>query len=80
MKLADANEDEDAHIFLHIPWQVPISKLFDFYKGRWVSTHKQSASCSLSEELELIELLDLDAPREEDMDLEINPTLDSMFV
>jgi hypothetical protein len=79
-KLADADEDEDAHMFSCIPWQVSISELFDFNKGHWVSTHERSASRSLNEELELYELLDLDAPGEEDVDLEIDPTLDSVFV
>ena len=41
--------------------------------------HKRSASRSLDEELELYELLDMDAPREEDVDLEIDHTLDSVL-
>ena len=40
----------------------------------------QSASCSLDEELELYELLDMDAAGDEDVDLEIDPTLDSVLV
>jgi hypothetical protein len=80
-KLADADQDEeDAQTFSCVPWQVSISKLFDFTKAHWVSKHERSASRSLNEELELYELLDLDAPGEEDVDLEIDPTLDSVFV
>ena len=80
-KLADADQDEeDAQTFSCVPWQVSIAKLFDFTKAHWVSKHERSASRSLNEELELYELLDLDAPGEEDVDLEIDPTLDSVFV
>jgi len=39
-----------------------IAKLFNFTNKSWIPSHERSASRSLDEELELYELLDLDAP------------------
>ena len=57
----------------------PISELFNFKKNHWVSLHEQSASCSLDEELEFYELLNLDAPGGEDVNLDVDSTLDSVL-
>ena len=45
----------------------PIHKLFDFTQKHWVDTFSKSAVRSFDEELELYELLDLDAAGEDDI-------------
>ena len=45
----------------------PIHKLFDFTQKHWVDTFSKSAMRSFDEELELYELLDLDAAGEDDI-------------
>jgi hypothetical protein len=45
----------------------PIHKLFDFTRKHWVDTFSKSAMRSFDEELELYELLDLDAAGEDDI-------------
>jgi hypothetical protein len=47
-------------------WPQPIHKLFDFTRKHWVDTFSKSAMRSFDEELELYELLDLDAAGEDD--------------
>jgi hypothetical protein len=49
---------------LHMPSviSIEIAKLFNFTNKSWIPSHERSASRSLDEELELYELLDLDAP------------------
>jgi hypothetical protein len=44
-----------------------------------VSLHERSASRSLDEELEFYELLNLDAPGDEDVNLDVDSTLDSVL-
>jgi hypothetical protein len=53
--------------------------LFDFTKKSWIPLHELTASRSLDEELELYELLDLDAPGEEGINVEIDHTLESVL-
>jgi hypothetical protein len=77
-RLAEGDEDKgDVQMPSHI--SIEICKLFDFNKSHWVSMHERSASRSLDEELELYELLDMDAPGEEDVNLEVDNTLDSVL-
>jgi hypothetical protein len=57
---------------------IEIAKLFNFMNKSWIPSHERSASRSLDEELELYELLDLDAPGE-DINIEIDHTLDSIL-
>ena len=45
----------------------PIHKLFNFTQKHWVDTFSKSAMQSFEEELELYELLDLDAGGEDDI-------------
>jgi hypothetical protein len=56
-----------------------ISELFDFKKNHWVSLHEQSASHSLDKELEFYELLNLNAPGDEGVNLDVDSSLDSML-
>jgi hypothetical protein len=58
---------------------IKISELFNFTNKSWIPAQERSASRSLDEELELYELLDLDAPGEEGIDIEIDHTLDSVL-
>ena len=76
-RLSNGDEDEQGAFSSS---QLPISRLFDFSAVHWVSKHGRSASRSLNEELELYELLDMDAAGEEDVDLEIDPVLDSVLM
>jgi len=80
VRLAEGDEDSDDG---SLQWpseiSIKISDLFDFSKTHWVSLHKRSASHSLDEELEFYELLDLDAPGEEDINLDMDQALDSVL-
>jgi hypothetical protein len=72
-RLAEGAKDKcDVRMPSHI--SNPISELFNFKKNHWVSLHEQSASCSLDEELEFYELLNLDA-RDEDVNLDVDITI-----
>lgn len=71
------NDDGDGRMPSDI--SVEIANLFDFTKKSWIPLHERTASRSLDEELELYELLDLDAPGEEDINIEIDHALDSIL-
>ena len=58
---------------------IEITKLFNFTNKSWIPSHECSASQSLDEELELYELLDFDAPGEEDINVEIDNALNSVL-
>ncbi|KAJ6613694.1 hypothetical protein B0H10DRAFT_1951326 [Mycena sp. CBHHK59/15] len=45
---------------------IPLGSLFDFQKENWIKIHEHSAHRSLNEELELYEMLDMDAEGEDD--------------
>jgi hAT family C-terminal dimerisation region len=77
-RLAEGDEDEgDVRMPSHI--LSLICQLFNFKKNHWVSLHEWSASRSLNEELEFYELLNLDAPGDEDVNLDVDSTLDSVL-
>ncbi|KDQ55684.1 hypothetical protein JAAARDRAFT_208479 [Jaapia argillacea MUCL 33604] len=63
--MADEDEDDQPHSF---PSRISIKleDLFDFTKDFWVEAHERSGTTSLQEELEVYELLDLDADGEDD--------------
>ncbi|KAI5898769.1 uncharacterized protein SCHCODRAFT_02613114 [Schizophyllum commune H4-8] len=66
---AGRNDEDDA--FEDLPWQsdsavTSICDLFDFTKKGWTTLLENDAKRSLDEELELHNLLDLDAAGEED--------------
>jgi hypothetical protein len=77
-RLAEGDQDED-NVWMPSHISSPISELFDFKKNHWVSLHEQSASRSLDKEPEFYELLDMDAPGDEDVNLDINSSLDSVL-
>jgi hypothetical protein len=56
-----------------------ITELFDFNNQAWISLNDRSASRSLEEELELYELIDKDAGGADDINIEIDPALDSLL-
>ena len=56
-----------------------ITDLFDFTNQAWIALNERSASRSLDEELKLYELLDEDAPGVDDINIEIDPALDSLL-
>lgn len=58
---------------------IEIAELFNFANRAWISQQERTTSRSLDEELELYELLDLDAAGEEDFNIEIDHTLDSLL-
>jgi hypothetical protein len=72
-------DDDDGDGQMPSVISIEIAKLFDFTNKSWIPSHERSASRSLDEELELYELLDLDAPGEEDINVEIDHALDSVL-
>ena len=77
-KLVEGDKD-DADVASSFHISTEICQLFDFRRDHWVSLHERSATRSLDEELELYELLDLDATGEADDNLDIDHTLDSIL-
>jgi hypothetical protein len=51
---------------------VPLGQLFDFTDSHWVARYEKTARRSFQEELELYELLDLDAAGEEEVDVDLD--------
>ena len=72
-------EDDDGDGWMPSIVSIEIAKLFNFLNKSWIPSHEHSTSQSLDEELELYELLDLDAPGEEDINVEIDHALDSVL-
>ena len=58
---------------------IKLADLFDFANRDWIGLHERSASRSLAQELELYELLDTDAPGDNDVNVEMDPALDSIL-
>lgn len=58
---------------------VTISNLFDFEAKAWVDAFARSSIRSFEEELELYEMLDLDAEGEEDIDLNVDETTEDIL-
>jgi hypothetical protein len=52
--------------------QIKLEELFDFTRTHWVAMYAKSPLRSFDEELELYELLDLDAVGEQDADLDVD--------
>jgi hypothetical protein len=77
-RLAEGDQDK-GNVWVPSHISSPICELFDFKVYHWVSLHGWSASRSLDEELEFYKLLNLGAPGDEDVNLDVNSTLDSML-
>jgi hypothetical protein len=50
----------------------PIKSLFDFSRSHWVDMYSKSSIRSFDEELQLYEMLDLDAEGEDDVDVNVD--------
>jgi len=55
-------------------------QLFDFTDSHWVHLYENSARRSFEDELELYELLDLDAEGEEDADVDVDDSTGEILV
>jgi hypothetical protein len=53
--------------------------LFDFSKVHWVKFQEASAVGSLEEEFELYQLLDLDAPSDPELDLDLDDSIEDIL-
>ena len=51
---------------------IPLEQLFDFMYSHWTTIYEKTAQCSFDEELELYELLDMDATGKEEADIDID--------
>ena len=51
---------------------IPLEHLFDFTDSHWTTIYEKTARRSFDEELELYELLDMDAAGEEEADIDID--------
>jgi len=70
-QVEDDNGDNESPISASSTWKrLPISQLFDFSSSHWSSRYAHFANITFEEELELYELLDLDADGELDTDLD----------
>ncbi|KDQ23516.1 hypothetical protein PLEOSDRAFT_1049064, partial [Pleurotus ostreatus PC15] len=65
-------DDDDDDETLEFPSKISIklSDLFDYRSTHWTEIHRRSASRTLDEELELYELVDLDADGDVDIDID----------
>ena len=75
----DNLDDEPVRPSPVIGRRVPIQELFDFSRSHWVEMYAKSAKRSFDEELELYELLNLDAQGEDDVDLEVDDSTGAML-
>ncbi|KAH9068124.1 hypothetical protein EDB83DRAFT_2518857 [Lactarius deliciosus] len=75
----DDDDDGGEQMYSSEGISIKIAQLFNFQNRNWIPANKRSASRRLDEELELYELFDLDAQGEEDMDIKIDHTLDSVL-
>jgi len=74
-----SRDDDDGDGQMPSVISIKIADLFDFTNRTWIGLHERSTSRSLDEELELYELLDADAPGDSDINVEIDPALDSVL-
>jgi hypothetical protein len=72
-------DDDDGDVQMPSVISIEIMMLFNFTNKSWIPSHEHSTSQSLDEELELYKLPDLDAPGEEDINVEIDNALDSVL-
>ena len=79
MQMVDDDVDIDSIPAASSSITIKISDLFDFNRRHWIAEQERSASRSLDEEMELYELLDLDAAGEEDMDAPVDDTVNSLL-
>ena len=68
----DDLDQEPVHLSSTARRQIKLSELFDFTQTHWVVMYAKSPLRSFDEELELYELLDLDATGEQDADLDVD--------
>jgi len=59
---------------------VKLVELFNFHDSHWVDQYKHAVRCSFEEELELYELLDLDAEDEEEADVDVDDTTGEILI
>ncbi|KAG6913948.1 hypothetical protein DXG01_003329 [Tephrocybe rancida] len=74
----DDNDPEPSSDIQGIP--VPICDLFNFSATTWVNAYAQVAKLSFDEELDLYELLDLNADGEDDVDVSVDESMDDILI
>jgi hypothetical protein len=72
VQLVDDDETDCVPVRLSKIGPTPIVLLFDFSHSHWVEMHSKSSMRSFDEELQLYEMLDLDADGEEDIDVNVD--------
>jgi hypothetical protein len=71
-QLVDDDETDCAPVRPSTIGLTPIVSLFDFSRSHWVEMYSKSSIRSFDEELQLYEMLDLDADGEEDVDVNVD--------
>jgi hypothetical protein len=71
-QLVDDDETDCAPVRPSTIGLTPIVSLFDFSRTHWVEMYAKSSIRSFDEELQLYEMLDLDADGEEDVDVNVD--------
>lgn len=74
--IRSAEEDEEdqdpVSDFTTIRGPIPLMNLFDFEDMHWVNRYKKAAMRNFDEELEMYEILDMDADGEEEADVDVD--------
>jgi hypothetical protein len=71
-QLVDKDETDRVPVRQSAIGTTPIQALFDFKRSYWVEMFVKSSIRSFDEELQLYEMLDLDADGEQDIDVDVN--------
>jgi hypothetical protein len=71
-QLVDDNETDCAPVRPSTIGLTPIVSLFDFSRSHWVEMYSKSSIRSFNEELQLYEMLGLDADGKEDVDVDVD--------
>jgi len=58
----------------------PIKSLFDFSRSHWVDMYSKSSIRSFNEELQLYEMLDLDAEGEDNVDVDVDDNTEDILM
>ena len=78
--MADDDETDCQPVRYSVIGLTPIQLLFDFGRSHWVKMYSRSAICSFNNELQLYEMVDLDAEGEEDVGVDVDDNTGDILI
>lgn len=76
----DETDQDPVTVSSVIGRRIPLGDLFDFSNDHWVKMYEGSARRSFDDELEMYELLDLDAAGEEEVDVDLDDSTGDLMM